>query len=141
VKVSGAEFGNAPDWARKDREIATAAVCPYGYALRHVHHTLLDKSMVLAAVSNCGDILEMVSEEYGDDREIVDAAITAPHGGAIAYASKRLRSDPDMVRKALLSDGRVVGMCKVHNNSALVSLCIRNCTRYPACALLMAAPE
>jgi hypothetical protein len=108
---------------RADREIARAAMQPYGEALQYAseelradHEVVLaavqrhrpalryaseqlraDNGIVLAAVRQYGEALHYAPEELRTDHEVVPAVQCHAHGTALRHASEQLRADHEIV--------------------------------------------
>ena len=64
-----------------------------------------NKRLALIAIKNFPDALEYCSEELYDDEEIINAALQEDSEDILSYASDRLRSNYDIVYKAVKVDG------------------------------------
>jgi len=88
-----------------DHDMVLAAVSQDGEALQYVaEEWLADRDIVLAAVSNNGAALFHAAEALKSDREIVLAAVSQ-NGTSLTCAAKSLRSDREVVLAAVSQNG------------------------------------
>ena len=102
VQNHGSALEFASDELRSNREIVLAAVQHCGHALLFCSNSnlLADRAIVLEAVSNWGDALQVASEDLKNDREIVQQAVQ--HSlSALQYASTELKADVEIGRMAI----------------------------------------
>lgn len=94
------------DRLRSNKDIVSAAVRNYAYALQYASDTLKDdKDVVLIAVRRNGETLRLASPRLRDQKSVVLAAIDTT-SYAFGYASNRLRDSEDVALAAIELDGR-----------------------------------
>ena len=100
VKSSVNALQYADDTLKVDREFVLEVVRNRGYALQYVSDSLkADREVVLVAVKSSGNALKYASNTLKADREVVLEAAKNDKDtflGALQYASKELRHDPEL---------------------------------------------
>lgn len=103
VKSWGDSLQYASSELKQDREVVLAAVSNYGGALRYAPALSGDREIVMQAVDLYPRMLKYASPNLQDDFDVVMAAVTGEdaQGGALMYASERLRSNREIVLAAV----------------------------------------
>eukprot|EP01047_Picozoa_sp_COSAG01_P021240 COSAG01_NODE_1227_length_11135_cov_33.369337_3_plen_817_part_00 len=98
VETSSRALAYASAECKGDRELVIAAVAIGGSSLGYASSALkADKEVVLAAVMASGSALQFAAAELRMDKDVVLAAVSTAGEDALAFASKSLQRDVDVL--------------------------------------------
>lgn len=105
--ASHAQFRLKTEYAFQQRPFALVAVHLQPDLYGYLEHFVNDREIVLAAVTERGDLLSHTRGYFQDDDEVVSRAV-ANCGVALLMASDRLCDHYDIVKQAVQNDGRAM---------------------------------
>ena len=144
VKSDFCAFAWADESLKKDRDFVLACCKVNPGILQYVDGSLLeDREIAITAIETNGRALMFIGESFRDDKEIVLKAIANSHildwviiNVPLAYASERLRNDPDVVKAAMekdfktfvsagdeIQDNKEFALCAVQQDGLLLKYC------------------